>query len=97
MMMNKKSFNHDPILNQLGHEDLFDFAERIVNGLSEGKYGESVIMDCGEGILVTANKSSTVDTIIRDFEKEFDEGFQKRYKKFITDIQRARAKNGYNG
>lgn len=87
-MKNNKNFNNAPIVKQLGHEDLFDYAKRIVNELSEGKYGESVVMDCGEGIMINANKNSTVDTIIKDHDKEFEEGLEERYRLFEAEIRR---------
>jgi hypothetical protein len=88
-MDNKKNenFGNASIAKQLGHEDLFQFAERIVKDLSEKKYGESVVMDCGEEIKVIANHNSTVDTIIKEFGKEFEEGFQDRYKLFSDELR----------
>lgn len=92
--MKKNKNLKNAIVKQLGHEDLFAFAKRIVNELSENKLGESVVMDCGEGIMVSANKKSTVATIIKDFEKEFEKGFKERYKQFETEIRRKGSGNG---
>jgi hypothetical protein len=86
-----------PIVKPFGNENLYDFAKRIVNELSQNAYDGSVTLDCGEGIMIKATKKSTLETIMSDFEKEFIDGFHDRYKKFEDDLRRARVQNGYNG
>ncbi len=85
------------VVSPSGHENLIQFAERIVKELTEKKYGNFVVMDCGEEVRVIADIYSTAETIIKAIEKEFIEGYSERFKRFESKIAQIKGENGCDG
>ena len=76
------------VVKPRGYEDLIQFFERIANDLSGGRYGDFVVVDCGEEIRVIADIYSTPESINRAYEKEFLDGFEERFKRFEDRISK---------